>query len=143
MPAKERHPSEGTSSQRRLGPGPQPDSLSSQRRLGPQPDSRLRENDGAYPEGRRHSVIPAKERHPSEGTSSQRRNVIPAQERHPSAGWDQDLKQIPCHPSEGWDLNQIPAYARMTEHIQNDGAYATMTSRIDLHHRAPPPKMVS
>ena len=61
---------------------------------------------------------------------SQRRNVIPAQERHPSAGWDQDLKQIPCHPSEGWDLNQIPAYA-------------TMTSRIDLHHRAPPPKMVS
>jgi len=50
--------------------------------------------------------------------------VMPAKERHPSEGWDQDLKQIPAyarmtaypvipaptvmpakerHPSEGWD----------------------------------------
>jgi len=33
------------------------------------------------------NVTPAKERHPSVGTSPLRRNVIPAKERHPSVGW--------------------------------------------------------
>jgi len=31
--------------------------------------------------------MPAKERHPSAGTSPQWRNVTPAKERHPSEGW--------------------------------------------------------
>ena len=49
---------------------------------------------------------PIEETSPQHPPPSQRRNVIPAKERH---------------PSEGWELNQIPAYARMTE------PYARMT----------------
>jgi len=63
-------PSEGTSPQRRLGLGlgPLVDSRlrENDELCVPQPDSRLRENDDVL-------VIPAKERHPSEGTSPQRR----------------------------------------------------------------------
>jgi hypothetical protein len=54
----------------------------------------------------------------SEGT-----NVIPAKERH---------------LSEGWDLNQIPAYARMTrfEYLQKIPAYARMT-RFEYRQKIP------
>ena len=102
-PAKERHPSEGTSPQRRVTHKPQ-----------------------------RRNVTPAKERHPSEGTSPQRagppKKVTPANERHPSVSastpikmdssirWNDELlpptKQR--HPNETTSLqrrNVTPAYA--------------------------------
>ena len=60
--SKERHPSEGTSPQRRLELG-----------LG----SSIY-NSGFQAPLERRSITPAPERHPSEGTSPQRRNVTPA-----------------------------------------------------------------